>query len=51
MCVCNRDGEVMGVAERRMCKMCVCVTGGDQGREGAKVLHTHILHLVVLQTH
>ena len=40
MCVCNREVEVVGVAEERKCKMCVCVTGGTKGgREG--VLHTH----------
>ena len=24
VCVCNREGEVVGVAGERKCKMCVC---------------------------
>ena len=35
MCVCNREGGVVGVAEERKCKMCVR-NRGDQGS-----LHTH----------
>ena len=31
VCVCNRDGGVMGVAEGRKCKMFVC------NREGGEV--------------
>ena len=53
MCVCNREGGVVGVAEERKCKMCVCVTGGTKGgREGGSVTHTHtLLHLFIFRTH
>ena len=52
MCVCNRGVGVVGVAEERKCKMCVC-NRGDQGSVVTHgiVLHTHTLHLVILQTH
>ena len=29
MCVLNREGEVVGVAEKRKCKMCVCNREGE----------------------
>ena len=40
MCVCNRDGGVMGVAEGRMCKMCVCNRGTKGGWELKCYAHT-----------
>ena len=34
-------GGVVGVAEERKCKMCVCVTGGTKGISPTELCYTH----------
>ena len=61
MCVCNREGKVVGVAEERKCKMCVCnredgVVGVAEERKCKMCVRNRgdqgsLTHGIVLHTH